>query len=51
MLGDGNLENECKNYESENIIFTGRVKNVNEYLLASDILYLHQRQKDYHVRY
>lgn len=37
MLGDGNLENECKNYESENIIFTGRVKNVNEYLLASDI--------------
>ena len=38
MLGDGNSEAECKRYEAENIVFTGRVNNVKDYLYASDVL-------------
>jgi len=38
MLGDGDLENECKKIHADNIIFTGRVKNVKDYLYSADVL-------------
>lgn len=38
MLGDGNLQDECMKYKTENILFTGRVSNVKDYLYAADVL-------------
>lgn len=38
MLGDGNYEKECKELASNNIIFTGRVSNVKDYLYSADVL-------------
>jgi len=37
FLGDGNLKEECKKYQSENIKFSGHVINVAEYLKLADI--------------
>ncbi|WP_158740072.1 glycosyltransferase family 4 protein [Defluviitalea raffinosedens] len=37
VLGDGPLEKECKEFENNSIKLIGRVENVHEYLMASDI--------------
>ena len=37
MLGDGELEKQCKKYSSEKILFPGRVDNVKDYLYACDL--------------
>lgn len=37
ILGDGNLKDECKKYESPNVLILGDVSNVNEYLNVADI--------------
>lgn len=36
IVGDGSLAEECKHDSSGNVIFTGRVGNVKDYLYASD---------------
>lgn len=38
VLGDGVLMEQCKAAANDCVIFTGRVKNVKEYLYASDLL-------------
>lgn len=38
MLGDGNMWDECLKYQADDIIFTGRVNNVKDYLYAADVL-------------
>lgn len=37
ILGDGNLKEECMNLAKDNVIFTGKVMNVRDYLNMSDI--------------
>lgn len=37
MLGSGDLVDSCKAAASENVMFLGKVKNVNDYLNAADI--------------
>lgn len=38
ILGDGVLMGQCKEAANDNVIFTGRVSNVKEYLYAADLL-------------
>lgn len=38
MAGDGDLMGECMKMSNKNIIFTGRVGNVKDYLYASDLM-------------
>lgn len=38
MLSNGVLEDECKQVAGDNVIFTGRVSNVKDYLYAADVL-------------
>ncbi len=38
MLGNGVLEEKCKQTAGENVIFIGRVSNVKDYLYAADVL-------------
>lgn len=37
LLGDGPLKKECEKYKDDNILIKGRVKNVVDYLKASDV--------------
>ena len=38
MLGNGDLATQCKQMANHDVIFTGRVNNVKDYLYASDLM-------------
>ena len=40
MIGEGPLMKECKEINSENVIYKGFVDNVHEYLKSARLLYL-----------